>query len=190
MEIDNNTIAIIDLLNLIRKPICDKNNGKFESIDELIKIIEIIAIKIKNMGEFQKIYLVTKSFKFNNEISYNDILRIIMWAFCITIPEWNDKICLVLANGTDPYDKEADDRTLFILYNEITKTMKNPVIIISDDHFEDIQMHYLNHVVLNFFWIKKIEKKWNNSYIQSNFKGIFQHENQINIWDYAIVHPL
>lgn len=181
-------IAIIDFLNLARKDISGRGDAKFVSIDEMIGRIEMIAHDIKNLGDFHKIYIVTKSFKFNERISYTDVIKIILWAFCKTIPEWKQKFCLVLVNGINDKDKEADDRALFILYNEFSKTTKKDIVILSNDKFDSLKSHYFRKVTLNFYVAKSIDYYWNTSNIVSTHKGIYQQDKQMEHC-YRILHP-
>ncbi|XWV25921.1 putative orfan [Tupanvirus soda lake] len=191
-ETDNQsqTIALVDLLNLARKDISNRDDAKFKSIDEFIINIQNIARNLRSMGDFYKIYLVTKSFKFNKKISYNDILRIIMWSFCHAVPEWQHKICLVLVNGINDKDKEADDRALFILYNEFTKTSTKRVVILSNDNFGSIKSHFMRKVTLNFYFAKTINNTWTSSEIVSKHKGIYQQDKRCVRNIYTVFHPI
>lgn len=189
-EYNSETIVLIDFLNLARKHISERPEAKFRTVEEFIDNISTIACQIKKMGNFKQIYLVTKSFKFNKDISYNDVLKIIMWSFCKTIPEWIDRIHLVLVNGINDQDKEADDRALFILYNEFSKTIESPIIIFSNDNFESLKTHFLRYVVLNFYYIKHIAKNWKESEIISHYKAHFQQDKKITKSQYVIIHPI
>lgn len=183
----SDNILIIDFLNLIRTEICHRSDAKFKTIDELIEGIRMIAKTIRNTNNFEKIYLVTKSFIFNKEILYNDIPKIIMWTFCREIPDKLDKIYLVLVNGMNDKDKEADDRALFILYNEMLFTGSN-ITILSNDRFDNIQSHYLRKVTLKFYWIKSIGETWQTSEIYYSKKAIFQQNKKRNN-EYNVIHP-
>lgn len=183
------TIALVDFLNLIRATISNRPDAKFETINEFICHTKLIAQQIRGMGDFNKIYIVTKSFKFNDDILYNDLLRIILWSFFNAVPEWVNKICLVLVNGINSKDKEADDRTLFILYNEFIKTTNMRTIIISNDNFKNLKTHILKRITLNFYWIGCIKTSWRNSEIISRYKGIFRQNDGTEKNSYIIVHP-
>lgn len=185
----SNTVALIDFLNLIRKNISDRPEAKFQSVEEFIENITTIAHKIKNLGDFKQIFLVTKSFKFNDNIKYYDVLKIIIWCFCKAIPEWIDKIRLVLVNGINDKDKEADDRALFILYNEYSITMESPVIIVSGDNFDSLKSHFLRYVTLNFYYPKVVGDTWNETKICSQYSARFRQDKKKNKNSYIIVHP-
>ncbi|MEM3061962.1 MAG: hypothetical protein QW303_00250 [Nitrososphaerota archaeon] len=183
-------VAIIDFLNLVRKEISDRPNARFNTVDEFVDHIREIARKIRNLNHFGRIYLVTKSFNFDKKVLYHNIPRIIMWAFCTTVPEWTDKICLILVNGINEKDKEADDRTLFVLHNELTFTTNSRIMIISNDNFKNLRSHFLRDVTLNFFWVKFVGKDWRETKLISSFRGRFRQkfgtfENQ----KYLVVHP-
>ena len=189
IETSPETIAIIDFLNLIRKSISDRPDAKFRTIDEFIANIKDIAQQIRLMGDFSRIYLVTKSFKFNDEISYNDILKIILWSFCTAIPEWSDRICLVLVNGINDKDKEADDRSLFILYSEFSMTTNYRIQILSNDNFESLKTHFTREVTLSFYSTKQIGDGWKNSDIHSNYKKMFKLNPGCGPQSYLVVQP-
>lgn len=187
----NETIALVDFLNLARKLIAGRSDAKFKTIEEFMASIREIAFQINKIGNFEKIYLVTKSFKFNEEISYNDILRIIVWSFCDAIPEWKDsnKIILVLVNGINDKDAEADDRTLFILYKEFLMTTDKRVVILSNDNFESIKSHYLRKVVLNFYSIGSIGSMWKTTKIYPYYKAEFKQNKKNVKSSYIVIHP-
>ncbi|XWV24681.1 putative ORFan [Tupanvirus deep ocean] len=184
------TIALVDLLNLARKDISNRGDAKFKNIDEFIINIKNIAYHLRSMGDFHKIYLVTKSFKFDKKVSYNDVLRIIMWSFCNAVPEWRQKICLVLVNGINDKDKEADDRALFILYNEFSKTSTKHVVILSNDNFGSIKSHFMRKVTLNFYFAKSITDTWISSEIVSKHKGVYQQDRRCVRNIYTVFHPI
>lgn len=184
----NDSVAIIDFLNLTRKYISDRKDAKFSSVNDFIeKIIETVK-HIRTFGNFKKIYLITKSFRFDDEISYYDVVRIIMWSVCKAVPEWFNKFCLVLVNGINDKDKEADDRALFIMFNEILKTKMNPIII-SNDNFESLRSHYLRQVTLNFYLPIDITDSWKNMKIISSYNAIFRQNNNITTDQYTIIQP-
>jgi hypothetical protein len=181
-------IAIVDFLNLARNAISNRPDARFQTIDEFIVAISELAKQIKEMASFDRIYLVTKSFKFDNLITYKDVIRIILWSFCKTLPEWIDRVCLVLVNGINVNDKEADDRTLFILYDEFTKTIDRRVVILSNDNFGNLKKHFLRKVILNFFWVKRLDETWQTSEIIVRFKGSFQQNTFPEKNNYNIMH--
>jgi hypothetical protein len=172
-------IALVDVLSLLRKNISYKPDAKFETLDELIDNIKKIAIQIKEIRDFSQIYLVTKSFTFNQDIGYNDVCKIILWSFCKAIPEWVGRIKLVLVNGINSNDKEADDRALFILYNEFLKTTESQVVILSYDNFKSLKSHFLNTVTLNFFNMEYVTENWYNSQIFLCHKASFRQDKKI-----------
>ena len=181
------TIALIDFLNLARKNISGRDKAKFTDIDEFIASIKTIAHEVRALGDFSKIYLVTKSFNFNEEISYTDIPLVIMWSFCKAIPEWTNRICLVLVNGINDKDREADDRALFVLYKEYCRTTTMQAIIFSNDNFESLRSHYLRKVTLNFYSAETIEETWRDSKINCNFQQQFQNDQ--TECNYVVVSP-
>jgi len=183
------TIAIVDFLNLTRKYISDRSDAKFHTTKEFIKHIKSIALHLKSLGNFHKIYLVTKWFRFNNKISHNDVIKIILWSFCDEVPEWKEKILLVLVNGLNDKDKESDDRALFILYNEFTKTTTNNCIIFSNDNFESIKTHFLRKVTLKFFFAQKINDSWQKSITPSQSKVTYEQNKTTKQNSYLVVHP-
>ena len=183
-------IGLFDFLNLARCDISDRNDARFRTIDEFIENTMAIARNIKTLGKFHKIYLVTKSFRFNEKISYNDMVRIILWSFCKAIPEWQNEICLVLVNGINDKDREADDRALFILYNELSKiNATKRVVIFSNDNFASIKSHYLRTVTLNHYYIKKNSDTWQSSEIVSKHKGTHQQNVRLPKKSYLVVRP-
>lgn len=163
----NETIVMVDFLNLVRKQIVDREDATFKTVDEFIKVIATTAKHLKSMCDFKKIFLVTKSFTFDKEILYMQTLVIIMWSFLTAVPEWENKVCLVAVNGINDFDKEADDRALFILYNEYSM-MYQHVIILSDDNFKNIDTHLSRKTTFNFYWEKKIGETWNSSTMKAN----------------------
>ena len=187
----SDTIAIVDFLNLARarKPIADRPDAKFRTIDEFNQNITEIALQIRSMGDFEKIYIVTKSFKFDKNISYKDIPRIIMWGFCMAVPEWTNKICLVLVNGINDKDKEADDRALFIIYHEYAMTTGLKVIILSNDNFDSLNSHFLRDVTLNFYWVESMGPTWETSKIISTTKRIFPQNKSLANNEFVVIHP-
>lgn len=188
----SNPIGLVDFLNLARNPISNRPDARFQSIDELINTISELAKQIRELAEFDRIYLVTKSFNFDNLVTYKDVIKIILWSFCKALPEWKDRIFLVLVNGINDKDKEADDRTLFILYNEFIKTTDKNVIILSNDNFCNLKRHFLRKVTLNFFWIKNLDGTWETSEIVALFKGSFQFQQNTTPkreYCYNILHP-
>ncbi|MEM0353992.1 MAG: hypothetical protein QXW79_00285 [Thermoplasmata archaeon] len=183
------TVAIVDFLNLVRKEISDRPDAKFNTVDEFIDHIREIARKIRKLNHFGRIYLVTKSFNFDKRILYHNIPCIIMWAFCTTIPEWTNRICLILVNGINEKDKEADDRSLFVLYNELTFTTSSRIIIISNDNFKNLRNHFLREVTLNFYWIRNVGEDWMETKLFSSFRGKFrQNFETFNDQKYLVVH--
>lgn len=181
-------IAIIDFLNLARTEFSGKGDAKFASIDQMIERIGTIAHGIKKLGDFHKIYIVTKSFKFNERISYLDVIKIVLWAFCQAIPEWKQKFCLVLVNGINDKDKEADDRALFILYNEFSKMTKKEVVILSSDKFDSLKSHYYRKVTLNFYAARYIDSFWDVSDIVITHNGSYQQDKKIK-HSYRVLNP-
>lgn len=185
------TIALIDFLNIVRIEIADTPDAKFQTIDEFIATIKLIAQKIHAMDNFKQIYLVTKSFKFNDEISYIKMIPIILWAFGTAVPNWQDKIRLVLVNGINDKDREADDRALFYLSSEYSKTMNRDVIIFSNDNFSSLKSHFFREIVLNFYTIKNIGETWQDSEISyhKENKKICKQQRLVNKKSFHIVHP-
>lgn len=180
-------VYIIDFLNLLRNLICDTADAKFKTINELINGIKSIALYInKIIQDFEEMYIVTKFFKPDNEILYDDIPKIIMWSFGEVMMNKINKIKLVLVNGTDIKDKEADDRALFILYNEISLTKPN-ICILSNDRFDSIENHFSKKVTLKFYHLTVLNDSWKTSEILSSYKGVFYHRNQDS--RYNIYHP-
>lgn len=184
-------VAIIDFLNMARIEIADKQDAKFQTIDDFVMTIKIIALKIRSLGDFKMVYLVTKSFRFSDEISYQKLILIIIWAFCSAIPDWQDRICLVLVNGIDDKDREADDRALFFLYSEYSRTTNLDVFIFSNDNFSSLKSHFFRRMVLNFYTAKKIDNSWENSEIlyHSDKKRICMQNIHNKKNDYLVVHP-
>lgn len=188
----NQVIILVDLLNLVRRNISNRPGARFNSIEEFISNIANTAVKIKRLGNFDRIYLVTKSFVFNKDVSYHDVLDIIMWAFCSVVPEWSDRITLILANGVSSNDKGADDRTLFIIYDEFIKTIGGLILIFSDDNFGDIDQHFFRHVVLNFYHLKNQSLDpydWKKTKIQSFHSATFQQNENYTSNSYIVVRP-
>jgi len=183
------TIVIVDFLNMVRKEISGRPDAKFTTVDDFIDTIMKVARQVHSFGNFQKIYLVTKSFKFSEEITYNNVPLIIIWSFCKAVPEWREKLFLVLVNGINDKDREADDRALFILYNEILKSTTMNVFIISNDKFRSLDTHFLRKVILNFYVAKTLAESWNNSVIVSRFGGIFQQNENLGKSSYSVIHP-
>lgn len=183
-----NNIIIIDFLNLTRSCISNRKDAKFTSINDFINIVSLIVEKINTFFTFDYIYLVAKILDFGNDIKYSDMLKIFLWSFCRKF-KWKDKIILVMVNGINDNDKGADDRALFILYDQIKKTTNYNVIIISNDKFDDLKNHYMRHVVLNFYYLKIYDDNyWNKCIIQLSFKGKFKkdyndHEIEYNIFN-------
>lgn len=183
----SDTIILVDFLNLVRNPISNRQDGKFETESEFIENIHKLAEMLKKKGDFKKIYLVVKSFNFG-KIPYTDILRIIMWSFCYSIPEWLNRTELVLVNGINDKDKEADDRALFILYDELSK-INSPIIILSHDNFSNLESHLQRKVILNFFVMNEIAKTWETSHLIPKYTGTFKKSKNININEYIINSP-
>lgn len=183
-----NNIIIIDFLNLTRSYIVNRKDAKFTSIDDFINIVYLMVEKINANFTFDYVYLVTKILDFGDDIKYSDILKLFLWSFCKKF-KWKDKIILVMVNGINDNDKEADDRTLFILYDQIKKTTNYNVTIISNDKFDNLKNHYMRHVVLNFYYLKTYdEDTWHKCIIQLSFKGKFkkdysEHEIEYNIFN-------
>lgn len=195
-ENKQNAVLLVDFLNLVRSRISDKSaDAKFETLDELISSTMEIAKLIYSISEkeqinFEKIYLVTKSFKFSNEILYNDIPKIIIWSFCTAVPQWKNKVCLVLVNGINQKDRAADDRTLFILYNEFLKTIPElKIMILSNDHFNDIGSQFLRQVTLSFYWAGYMTEDWKTSETLYQFHGQFQQQKNNDHNTYLVFHP-
>jgi hypothetical protein len=187
MSDNSETTIIIDLLNLMRTPISDRSDAKFKDLDEFTNAIDSIVCLVKKMNNFERLYLVTKSFILDKKILYHDIPKIILWEFCKRMPEKMDNIYLVLVNGVDPQDKEADDRTLFILYNEISLIYSN-ILIISNDHFSNLSTHYMRRVTLRFCWMRDIGETWQKSEFFYSEKAIFQQKRNNN-QTYKIMRP-
>lgn len=185
----NDGIAVIDFLNLVRKTIADRPDAKFATTEEFSANIMKIAKEIHELGNYEKIFLVVNFFNFNNEIPYKDVLRIIVWSFCTSIPGSENRLCLVLVNGINDKDKEADDRALFILYNELGIASNSKIRIISNDKFENLDTHYLREVSLNFYRTKYIGETWQCSAIKRIFKGKFK-QNSLNTKNqFVVLHP-
>lgn len=192
-NVDNvrEAVALIDFLNMVRIEIVDAPEAKFQTIDEFVATIRVIARKIHAMGNFKNIYLVTKSFKFSEEISYNKVIPIILWAFCTTIPEWINKIRLVLVNGINDKDREADDRALFYLSGEYSKTMDADVIIFSNDNFSSLKTHFFRKIVLNFYTVKKTGETWENTEISYHEESKRICKQKLTTKkSFVVVHPM
>jgi hypothetical protein len=183
-------IGIFDFLNQVRGNIADRDDARFKTLDEFIEYIMTTARHIKTLGHFRKIYLVTKSFCFGDDISYYDVLRIILWSFCHAVPEWKKKICLVLVNGLNDSDREADDRALFVLYDELS-ILFNPkrIIIFSDDNLESIKSHFFSEVTLNFYFMETMSGTWFDSKIKLKENRKYQQDKDLILSTYEVVHP-
>lgn len=185
-----NTIAIIDFLNLTRKEISHRPAAKFVSLKDFVNTVQTIAMRIKRMGDFKRIYIVTKSFNFNNQIKYSDVPMIIIWAFFQILPEWINKLFLVLVNGINGSDKEADDRALFILYDEISKATTGQVVILSNDNFSSLRTQFYRKVVLNFYSVKNIGKTWKSTRADIRYSIDSEQTVQSDLGsEYDIIHP-
>ena len=183
-----NTVAIVDFLNLLRSPISNRFDAKFKTTEELISSVRDIALKLRSIGDFSKIYLVTKFFKFCG-IDYSEILRIIIVTFVESVPEWSNKTFLVMSGQLDPQDKEADDRTLFILYNEFSKININSVIL-SNDNFDSIKSHYMRKVPISFYWIKSKPQDWDTAQISGPYKDTLGQSTDDCSKKYKVMHPI
>lgn len=185
-EESSDTIAIVDFLNLSRSLICERVDAKFNSLDEFILIIGKIANQLRAINDFSCIYIVTKSFNLNDDVKYFDIPKIIIWTFCKAVPEWEHRINVVLVNGINDNDKEADDRSLFILYSQYALTTTDNVIILSNDNFDSLKNQIVRPVTLNFCRALDIKNDWKTSIISYPFCGQFQL-NEDNNKQYKIV---
>lgn len=187
----DDAIGLTDLHNLLRTlpAIRNKKDAKFENVQELINAVMEIAKKLKNIGNFSKIYIIFKSFNFG-AISYNDILKIILWGFSRIIPEWKSKLLLILVNGINDRDKAADDGALFVVYNELLKADKErQIYIISNDNFYDIKDHYFRNVTLNFYTAKKKEDTWEKMDLELVHNIIFQPSKDMGGKSFNIYCP-
>lgn len=191
LSLNLHTVLLVDFLNLLLIGISDRSEAKFKSLDDMIIHIDKIVKKIREIGDFDKVYIHIKSFNLCDGITYNDIPRIVMWCFCRLVPEWRNKICLVLVNGINVRDIEADDRSLFILHDEYKRTMDNSfVFILSNDNFKSMKTHFHRQVTLNFFSVSKIGKSWSETFITPFFNGRFKQEKSVNEKrHYVIIRP-
>ena len=173
-------IAIVDFQNVVRKEISkNRLDAKFQNEEEIISYTNMVAKKIREMGNFDKIYLVTKSFNLNGTIKYKSVSNIIMWSFCSVVPEWSNKTCLAVVNGINGNDKEPDDRTLFILYDEFIKTTDCDVVIISNDNFGNFKSHCHRYVIVSLYWPKNLNETCQNCSIIPTGKCKFE-KNETN----------
>lgn len=188
---ESQIVLIVDFLNLSRKSIANRIDGKFITIKDFAKAIKIVAKQIVKMDKPHQICLVTKSFRFDEDVSYNDTIRIILWYFCKFIPEnWIGITNLVLANGINDKDNVSDDVALLILAAEYRITSKLIPIILTEDRLRDIGFHYLRSVTLNFYSMQQMGKTLNDSIIVSRYKGEFRQNMWMNTASYVLYHPL
>lgn len=160
----NNSIAIIDFLNLARRNIENRDEARFESVNDLIQQTTFIAQNISNMvHSIHKIYIVTKYFKIQ-DLSHQEIMQVILWTFVSVLPNWVNRIFLVSVNGINNMDIEADDRALFFLNTELSKICKlYNIFILSCDKFDTLNYHYYRDVDLKFTFICKLGDHWKNT---------------------------
>lgn len=166
--IHNDHCILVDFLNLLKSN-TGKNDALFSSEDELLAAIKTAVGRLKeyitknHADKKVSLIIVTKSFTMKeiNDLSYNDIIRMISWVFASELEETVYNIKIVLTNGEDTKDKEADDRALFHLYNAYKESngIEN-VTLISNDKFRNLEDHYHKKVVCNFFWKKKTGDSW------------------------------
>ncbi len=186
-ESEYETIAIVDFLNLIRKCASNSSEAKFLTVEEFGRYITTIAHQLESYGDFSKIYLVSKWFSVTDQFTCNEIPKIIMWNFCQAVPKWKDNTILVLVNGLNDKDNESDDRALFVLYNEFTKTTGNECLIFSNDNFESIESHFLRKITLNFYYVDDMTDGWKSSKIRSGAKTSYEQNKNLEKKSYAVI---
>lgn len=178
-------IYILDFLNAIRRSISYVPGAKFTQIETFIASTKEIAINIFKNYEFTKLFIVMKSFKFNEKINYYDLPIIVLWTFHMAYLEYSKtaiefpakceaKICLVLAKGFMSDDPSADDRGVFILCDWFNILYGERPIILSHDKYSDIIKHYYKQLKLIFYWLKEIGKEVGDCELSSNFMNFVQ----------------
>lgn len=188
---ESRIVIIADFLNLSRKSIANRADGKFITIKDFERAIKTVAEQIVKMGKPYQICLVTKSFRFDEDVSYNDTIRIILWYFCKFIPEdWIGITNLVLANGINDKDNVSDDVALLILAAEYRIALNLIPIILTEDRLKDIGFHYLRSVTLNFYSMQQMGSTLDDSVIVSRYKGEFRQNMWMNTVPYVLYHPL
>ena len=153
-------VAILDLLNLSRCHLMKATtNTVFASAEEFAGYIRQVAIQLHGSGTFHKVYIITKFVRFSEHNTFGDFVRFILWNFAVAVPDAKTRYVLVVAQtfnyGSETIlsadetekishahtDKGADDRALFILYEDLTKITKSSLTIFSNDKFRDIDQH-------------------------------------------------
>lgn len=180
-------VAIVDFLNILRGPICNRFDAKYNTIEELVNGIKKIACELREIRDFSKIYLVTKFFKFL-DMSYSEILQLIMWSFIDSVPEWEGKTVFIIAGQLDAQDREADDRALFVLHDEFLKNNIDSVIL-SNDNFDSIKSHYMRRVPICFYCMQQMGETWDDCIISDPFRETFQPTIDSCCKKYKIMHP-
>lgn len=187
-----NTIFLVDILNLSRAEI-NKPDAKFQTVDEFVKTMQTIARNIFKLGKFEKIFLVTKIFQIENEITYSNLPSIILWAFCTADPNFQNeirkKICLVLVNGHDQNDRECHDRALFYLCTQYFKTTDKEVVIVSNDNFGTLAFHFFRDFTINFHTISEVGDSWQNSKIDCYRENKIGCRLEVPQKSVVVVHP-
>lgn len=183
--------VIIDYHSLVRHPVSHKKDGKFENITELELETQKMALAIKMKGEPLQINLIVKSFSFNG-VSYNDMPRVILWNFCKAVPEWINKVFLTLVNGINDKDRERDDRTCVLLYDEFLRAAITPVIL-SYDKFDSMSSQLSRQVTLDHKKMSEFNATWTDSKIIKHETCVCKRSEKENInfkiENYTIVTP-
>jgi hypothetical protein len=182
-------VAIVDLLNLWRGPISNRPDAKYRTVEEIIDSIKKVAVRLRSISDFDLVYLVTKSFKFDDQITYQDIPKIILWCFCNSVPEWREKVCLVLANGINDQDKTADDRGCIFMCGEFKMTRNYNVVIVTDDHYEDFRDNRFRDLTLTFYCIKNISEKWETTELTITHQNTFHYKSEFMENEYQVIRP-
>lgn len=189
--IDNQSsekIAIVDLMNLWRCRISDRPDAKYNSAEEIIESINDLAKQLRRLNDFKTIYLVTKSFKLNDVITYVDFPKIVLWCFCTAVPEWREKVCLVLANGEVDNDKTIDDRGCIILCGELM-SQEHGAMIVSNDHYDDFIDSRFKKVILSFYWIKNNGESWNDIQLILRQQRSFVFKSSFTEYEFRVIRP-
>jgi len=181
------TIILVDFMNLLLKTL-PKESRRINSVAELKDITLQVVNYLKTLGDPDKIYMVTKYFSINKQISYKELAKEILKCICGEFPELAEKICLVIVNGKNDTDKAADDRALFILCKEF-QTTNTRMAIVSCDNFADINDHICCPVVMNFYCAYQTKRAGHFSILLKRTNQFqLSHRRQI-CGTYYVIHP-